>query len=227
LDFDDIASAKLKADLTNRDRAILWTLTRKVRILTLSQVARTWWRTETIRARAASRRLTLLVKEELLQEDEPLAHPELLLAEPIFRWDPLRGDDEPNFGAVSYRLRSRWKHRVLPTKVFLATKKAVKLFGGDIWDRASRRSEATHDIHLATVYLHHLGSAPEVAEAWVSEHTVLAEGGGQGEKLPDALIRFQSDSQQESFILEFGGAYRKSKLEEFHAAFAHRRYELW
>lgn len=214
-------------DLTDRDRAILWTLTRKIRVLTLPQVARTWWGNSQSATATAAKRLSVLIRAELLEVAEPLAHPELLLTEPQLRWCPDLNADEPNFGAIAYRLSSRWNLPVLPTRVFLASRRAVKLIGGDIWGRRPRRSEATHDIHLATVYLRCLESVPDVAEAWISEHTILAEGGGYGEKLPDALIRFEGKSTRESFILEFGGAYRKPKLEEFHAAFAHQSYELW
>lgn len=213
------------AELTDRDYEILRTLTQKVRVLTSKQAALAWWGEGTQAQKLAQGRLSVLVREGLLARDELMVHPELVLNRPVVEWRP--GDEEPDFGAVAYRLKSRWAATLQPTALFLATKAANRLVGGYIGDRRPRRAEATHDVHLAAVYLWLRSHHPEDALAWDSEHRLYAEGGGRGEKLPDAWIRHAVGVESEDRIVEFGGAYCKRKLEAFHDAFAGHRYDLW
>ncbi len=140
---------------------------------------------------------------------------------PLFCWEP--HDPEPNLGAVSYRLKSRWTEPVEPTDVFIATKQANRILGGYIGGRKPRPSETTHDIHLGTVYLWYRENRPEHAAAWVSEHKLYAET-RPGERLPDAVIR---PGKQTTLVVKFGGGYSKYKLEAFHQTLSELPYEIW
>ena len=113
---------------------------------------------------------------------------------------------------------------MVPTDAVIATRQATREFGGYIGGRRPRDSETTHDIHLAQVYLRLRTRQPELLSQWVSEAQQYAEGGGKNERLPDVIIR---DTGIPQFVIEFGGAYSKPKLEAFHAASAEIPYQLW
>lgn len=209
--------------LTERDRAILTALTRKVRLLTIAQIARTWWDGNADPERNAKRRLAELERSGLVRSISISAHPELPLPYPEFVWKP--GEPEPEFAPLSYRLQSRW---VLPASVVVAvvgTKLSANLFGGKI-TRLPREDEQNHDVHLGALYLRFLKLFPEQAEAWLSEELIRrTRPQRRGEKLPDALVELNGRKH----VVEFGGAYSKDKLKRFHGFCRWKRYsyEIW
>ncbi len=152
-----------------------------------------------------------------------MAHPEIELDAPILCWRP--ADADPDFGAAAYRLKTRWTKAPITTPLVFATRSAMAMYGGYIGGRGPRPSEATHDIHLAQVYFRLTEANPKVARRWVSESEQYAEGDGRDERLPDALIRGRRGSPPH--IVEFGGAYSKAKLIEFHRGMSSFAYELW
>ncbi|HZZ26755.1 MAG TPA: hypothetical protein VFE46_02010 [Pirellulales bacterium] len=211
-------------NLTALDRQILWTLTRKVRVLTAQQVAETWFADLSQPTRAAVKRLRQLQDFGLLNEHAVMLHPMIHLDAPVLNWMP--GNEEPNFGALSYRLKERWPSPLVTKSIFHATRDANRLLGGYIGGRQPRTSETTHDVHLAQVYLRFLRQEPRTAKRWVSEHQLYAEGGGRNERLPDAIIRHPRNRDLD-LVVEFGGKYPKMKLIEFHDALRHLRYQIW
>lgn len=208
-----------------RDEKLFWTLTRMVRLVTLEQAARTWWSNSPRPLVAARSRLRQLSEDGLVQLVTVMAHPEIKLVAPVFSWAP--GDKDPPFGRIAYQLQVRWRRPLVATSIVIATKEALRRFGGYIGDRLPRPSETTHDIHLSSVYLQLLADDPAKARFWVSEHQLYAEGHGRHERLPDAIIRSRSGRGNEKLIVEFGGAYTKSKLQQFHDEFKRLRYEVW
>lgn len=215
----------MPVQLTDRDERIIWTLTRKLRVVTVDQAARTWWSDRQHATKAARDRLSKLRHDGLLHLVPVMAHPEIELPGPVFCWEP--GDDTPDFGPISYRLRSRWNHPVAATTLVGATRQAVREFGGFIADRLPRPSEASHDIHLAQVYLKLVGRDPALAHRWICEQQLYAEGRGRNERLPDAILRPRRGKAEDGRVIEFGGAYTKKKLEEFHEGISHSAYEIW
>src|SRR5262245_38246284 len=102
----------MPAVLTRRDLEILDALTKRVRVLSIPQIARTWWAEAADPLRVANNRLRTLQAEELVRVERLPAHPELDLQAPAATWSP--GDAAPDFGAISHRLQSRWnQHPVL------------------------------------------------------------------------------------------------------------------
>jgi hypothetical protein len=142
---------------------------------------------------------------------------------PLATWEP--GDEEPDFGRISYLLKTRFKAPARAKTVVIATAEAAKRLGGH-GGRRPRRSEATHDLGLAAVYLHFLATAPRRAANWISEAGLTRRGEGRHSKLADALV---TGSNGPGTVIEFGGEYSKAKLAEFHADCEERqrRYELW
>ncbi|HWL93116.1 MAG TPA: hypothetical protein VNT79_06250 [Phycisphaerae bacterium] len=209
-------------NLTARDEQIFWTLTHRLRLLSVRQVARTWWKTN--HPASAVSRLRQLADAGLVEVENVMAHPEVQLAAPVLAWQP--GDDEPDFGAVAYRLKSRWTKAPIPTPLVHATRAAVGMFGGYTGGRGPRPSEATHDLHLAQVFLSLQAGDPQLAKRWVSENELYADGRGRNERLPDALIRGRRAGEPPR-IVEFGGSYSKAKLADFHRELSANSYEIW
>lgn len=208
------------AELTRRDLEILDGVTLRIRVLTLHQIARTWWATSTRPIENARDRLKILQGENLVQIERAPAHPELALYAPVIHWNP--GGPPPDLGAASYQLQNRWKEHPIPTVCVSATGKAAKRFGGH-GGRFPRPVERTHDIHLARVYLlyRRLGAT----SGWTFEEELRANQRRRSERLPDVIIqngRFQK-------VVEFGGSYPKAKLEAFHDYCAKQNlpYEVW
>lgn len=217
----------LETALTTRDRAILEALTQRVRVLTLRQIARTWWADSG--ERAAESRLRRLEAQNLLSLRRELAHPEIEISEPTVAWEP--GKQDPDAGALSYRLQSRWTMLPSSTLCVSATRLSASNFGGH-GGRPSRAVERTHDIHMAAVYLVYRSRSPEVLQWWIFEERIKAErklvtGRAKtfGEKLPDAILRTPLGPK----AIEFGGAYGKDKVLSFHRYCKDQAlpYEIW
>lgn len=203
--------------MTNAESDILWTLTRKVRVLSQWQIKSTW----------GGCVLGRLLKEDIISVVETICPTELQLTAPSVTWSP--SDPLPDFGALSYAFKKRWRSRSSPLKLLYASRKAHRLVGGFIVDRKPRLSECAHDLHVAAIYLQIRKSEPARAKRWVSEHELYGLGFGQGEGLPDALIRDKHGRVDRHVVVEFAGAYSKRKLETFHDEQASRglAYELW
>jgi hypothetical protein len=215
-----LAGAGIK--LTDRDRQLLETLALKVRVLSEVQVATVFWGDTRAALMTARRRLGRLAEAGYVARHVVLAHPQLRLEAPLITWAPTA--PPPDFGASAYRLRTRWTEPVRATAIVIATARTGVWLGG-YGGRPPRRSEATHDLHLAAVYLRMLREQPKRARRWISEARLLADGAGRDEKLPDAIVR----SRGGSTAIEFGGSYPPNKLAAFHAYCAERHlaYELW
>jgi hypothetical protein len=214
--------------LTKRDIEILNILTKAVRVLTVPQIARTWWPESPNGIRVAENRLRALAAERLVYIERAPAHPELLLEMPVASWRP--GAAEPDFGAVAYSLQSRWREHPVLTPCVSATEGAANRFGGHC-NRPPRSVERTHDIHMARVYLLYRLRHPELLKDWIFEEQIKSERRlarrepAYGEKLPDVVLRTSSQTR----VIEFGGAYGKDKLIAFHGYCKERSfpYELW
>jgi len=206
--------------LGERDRTVLDALTHRVRVLTLEQTASLGWEGSASRARE---RLRALEAAGWLRALDLLAHPLIELGNPALVWEP--GDPVPDFDKLSYRLTSRWKRSPRVHRAFIATRQAAVRLAGH-GGRVPRPSEATHDIHLAEVYLALLRKDPKRARRWVSEEDLYSQGFGRDAKLPDAMLL---DRGEGPTVVEFGGAYRPAKLRDFHRFFQRKalRYELW
>lgn len=191
-------------------------------MLTIPQLARTWWKTTGSAGAAARRRLETLQQDGLIALLPLTAHPELPLSAPVIAWKP--GTQTPNLGAASYQLKHRWSSSPRPVPAIIATTTAARLFGGH-GGRWPRESEQTHDIHLSTVYLHYRKTRPALASSWVSEAQIYDAREDKDQKLPDAMITVDGNPH----VIEFGGAYSRAKLEAFHGycEALELPYEVW
>lgn len=214
--------ASTPSNLTERDESILLTLAEKVRCLSIAQIGAFWWADSAKPQETARTRLRALEKLGWLEICQVYARPLIALDEPIVCWHP--GDETPNFAAISHHIKNRFSGAARATSVAVASREADKRYGCPA-GHPPRRSEATHDLGLAAVYLRFLRCDPARAKAWISEASLVAAGEGRTSKLADALLRFPSGET----VIEFGGEYGKSKLQAFHddCAERDRSYELW
>ena len=206
---------------TENGELLLDLLTHKTRVFSVAQIARSIW-PELRGAAGVCRQLRALEVRGLVICFRAEVHPELPLSAPVFSWFP--GCRLPDFAVVSHRLRNRWTEKTVSTQCVIASTSAGRLHGG--WGgRFPRESEETHDLHLSAVYLRLHETNPEAAARWISEETIRLRRGSRSEKLPDALI----DDPTSPRIVEFGGAYKKKKLEAFHGYCSELGlpYEVW
>ncbi len=206
--------------LTDRDREILMVLVQKVRLLGQRQIAEHWWHGDLANTR---RRMRRLAEKRLAECHSVLARTIPPLNEPIIHWNP--GDPTPEFGAVAYRCRERWRRRpARPVTVWVATEKSAGMLGGGSHSM-KHRTQVTHDLGTAAVWLQFRAKCPQLAAAWRGEDRMAPTR--RGEKLPDAFIlNVHGDVE---WVIEFGGGYDASRVEAFHHDCSNRNlpYQLW
>lgn len=210
-----------RANLTDRDRDILDALTLRVRVLAVEQIAAEWFGRTADPVKNARRRARELVQLGCVECFTAPVRPPLELTEPLVRWAPR--EPAPNMQRVSGRLLKRWTAPVAPALLVVATRTAGRWLGGE-GGRRPRRSESSHDLTVAAVYLGWRSRAPEAAE-WISEARLRAQGFGDQIRLPDAMVQLDGVRT----VIEIGGAYSTEKLTEFHE-FCWREglpYEIW
>ena len=110
---------------TDRDEKILRILLEKVRLLSLEQIAGTWWNGQ---SSPAERRLRKLSSGGWMIGERLFARPILPLEEPLFSWNPKA--PAPDFGRLSWQARSRWRFAAVPTPVWYAAPLAASRLGG-------------------------------------------------------------------------------------------------
>ncbi|QDV90765.1 hypothetical protein RAS2_18480 [Phycisphaerae bacterium RAS2] len=209
--------------LSERDRDLLDALTLRVRVLSVPQIARYWFGKVGDPIRQAARRISALKRAGLVEQAAVPARPELALHRPLVTWIP--GEAEPDFQRFATILDARWREPATPTRIVIATRKAGNARGGS-GGRWPRRSEVSHDLTLAGLYLawRRRRQGKEAAE-WIFEARLRQEGFGDEDRLPDAMIQ-ESGRRR---VIELGGAYGAAKLRDFHRFCAERGlpYELW
>jgi hypothetical protein len=191
------------------DEAIVDVLSRRVRVLSIEQVARTWCPESGKPCQRARNLVAALSRRGLVTSVTLLARPEITPTEPLAIWQP--GLSEPDFGAVAWKLQSRRRRQAaVTTPCVIAASK-----------RPPRETEVTHDLHLAAVFLLMCQELPTRAASWTFEDD-LADS---GQRLPDALV---TDGKSKT-VIECGGEYGRERLEDDHRFFARKGYgyEIW
>ena len=207
--------------LTERDEEILRVLSLRVRVLSLAQISRTWFRSPSLSTRAASSCLQRLGDAGYLVRLKAFARPELELLVPLAVWTP--GHPPPDYPTLSWKSALRWRMPAEQTTLFYASSRAAIRFAG-VGGRPPRRSELSHDISLAGVYLRHY-HAPEKPVRWISEGLLRRSGFGDDSRLPDAMVSEAGQSR----AVELVGSYSSDKLSRFHTFCESEGfpYELW
>ena len=188
--------------ITERDQEILEALSLRTPVLSMEQIGRTWFSEGTAVAR---KRMTFLAESNWLKIATVAAHPILKLAAPVFTWKP--GEQLPDPRRISRDLQSRWTRPLRPTAVCVPTRRTLSAFGGKA--RRLAAAQATHDLHVAEVFLRYRTSVPDKAARWTGEGVLASRG--RNTKLPDAIIAGTSD--EPPLVVEFGGAYPAARVD--------------
>jgi hypothetical protein len=210
--------------LVARDDDILRTLALRLRLLSLDQVASTWWEPGERGLVNARRRLALLVDAGMLRRLRVQVRPLPPLDRPALAWRP--DDPEPDFGAVAWCLQSRWKEPARATTVYIATRRGANQYGGRQRGELRREFQATHDLGVSAIYLRLRATNECEAKDWIGEDVLAPHR--RGEKLPDAVLAHGPEARPR-MVLEFGGSYDADRVRLFHRSCVDERqpYQLW
>ena len=163
--------------LTVRDHEIIQSLAARIRLLSLKQIARHWWRQSQHAEDTARKRLATLVSQGLLTSATVLAAELPALDAPLCVWRP--GQQPPDFGGLAWKLADRWVSEPRLCRAYLATAQAARRFGGRARGKIKNRYQATHDLGVAEVYLRLRTERAELAEHWVGEDVLAPHRRGQ------------------------------------------------
>lgn len=206
---------------TTRELDIVETLTRRVRLLSLSQLGRVWW------PEASSHRVVRLAMRRLLHAELILrsvinAHPLLVIKGPLLAWMP--GQDAPDSTAIGNRIKSRWHGAAEPIEVYWPSPLAANLFGSTARDLPALLHR-DHDLLLSEVYVLYRTQRPQLATRWLGE-CVFPQSGFRL-KDPDAFLF--GDDGRPARVIESAGRYGVAQVESFHEHCLEHDlpYELW
>jgi hypothetical protein len=207
--------------ISDRDRSLLGVLATKVKVLTVSQVRRTWW-PDCGSDDLVRRRLKRLRQVGLLQLGRMVVFPEVTLGAPLAKWNP--GASEPDLRCLLAKTRRRWSRSIEVVTAVSITATGAAMYGGRA--RRVRPSEGTHDVHVAQVFLKKLSESSEQAAEWIGECELASESRGAEGVIPDALVRLAGQMLAVEVV---GESYTLAKLQRFCAYCRHRgwSYELW
>ena len=203
------------------EEQILRVLADSIRVLTLRQIAKTWW-TDTRWGRTrASAAMNDLAREGWLHVQRLLSRTIQSFVDPLVDWQPK--DRRPDFASVARRLHRRAMVAAKPVKVVYAAKRAVTFFGNGRAP-AIKLTQMTHDLNVSELYLHYRRNGFARC-LWLSEDRLPRDWPLR--ERPDALLK--NHRGQLLRAVEYGGDYPVSRLVELHTGLAsiNLGYHLW
>ena len=198
------------------ERAILRAVALQVRLMTLDQIARIWFSNAPAPNESARDAVRRLEDAALLRRQIVEAHPLLPLEEPLLTWTPQDRFPSPEeFQDVSRIAIGRWELAERSVEVFLATRETCHLFGDFRSTSSTKPCEATHDLHVAEVFLCYSRRHAASSANWLGEAAFPKLGFEiRRMKDPDAFIVDADGSIQR--VVEFAGKYNVEHLEALH-----------
>jgi hypothetical protein len=208
-------------NLTPRDIDLLVTLTLRLRMMTVWQVAQVWW-PDGHNQQATRQRLARLVEADLVELHTVNAHPIAPARRPLSEWKP--GQAEPAAADIAHRSKCRWRHFAVPTEICVATRRTANLLASLSYG-LPRSEQIDHDLLLAMVYVRYRRRHPRLAALWVGEHALGKAG--YGIKDPDAFLQDKRGRIQR--VIESAGRYSVAQVLSFHEHCSEHDlpYELW
>ena len=178
--------------------------------------------------KAARRRRYFLVASGLLRFAVVPARPSIRLTGPLFTWVP--GEPGPDADAISYAAETRFSAPLEPTRLYYATPKAIRLFGGHASGEMPNAQQVAHDLCVTSIYITLLSNDPDVAALYRGEDQMKDFEGKYHEKyrkVPDAFLC--DEDGRPCIAIEFVGLYPAARITAFHHDMSRRgfSYELW
>lgn len=201
---------------TDEEFSVARALALQLRLMSLGQVAHGWYRGHSDSECRADTALAKLRAAGIVDRLRLEAHPFLPQVRPLMAWnrDALRANP-PCWETIAEQTRGRWQLPHEPVEVYRATKRACHLFGAFVDAGRERHCEATHDLHLAQVFVAYRLRKPRLAAQWLGEAAFPKLGFQiRGMKDPDAFL--VSGDGTAVRIIEFAGSYEADHLRSFH-----------
>ena len=199
----------MKDPWTDIEIDVIETLTRRVRLLSLSQVGDLWW-PDAPSQRVVRRLLRRLRQAGLLCRTVINVQPRTKIKTPLCVWQV--GCAPPSTDQIVQRLQRRWRNAAAPTEVYWASPLAANLFGSTA-GKLPGLTHRDHDLLLGDVFLFYRRLRPSMAALWVGEDA--RPKAGHRIKDPDALL-IGHDGRPLAAI-ESAGRYGQTQLTSFHA----------
>lgn len=203
------------------EQQIVRRLADTVRVLSLTQAARTWWSESRWGQTRAKASLASLADGGWLTMQRVLSRPIVNMETPLVDWK--RGDRQPDFKVIAKALHRRAMADSKLTTVVFATRRAVALFGtGPL--PTIKLTQMTHDLNVSELFLHYHRQGLPAGE-WLSEDRLPCDWPIQ--QRPDAVLRDENGNYKRA--VEYGGDYPVSRLAELHTGFSRigLDYEIW
>lgn len=222
-------------------------LSNQVRYLSLSQIASHWFshdltsddldsrclfydktlgavqNSDSNAIRHASSLIKKLSENGWLQMAQIFCRPIMPMYRPLFEWRHTQSS--PPYRELARQLGMRARSQVKITTVVCATKKAKFLFGSGESVHRPKLAQATHDLHLAEVYLVYRQRDFDVRHRWLGEEVLPLNWPIR--QRPDAVL-VDHDGH---FIraIEYGGNYSMERLSALHHGLESipLAYEIW
>ncbi len=218
-----------------RDQELLRLLTEKVPVLSLRQIADTFFAGD---KGNAVRSLSRMLSRQLLSSQQLSARTPPAFRSPVVTWTP--GQNPPSATRISYELGRRWAQQGLRTRqCYLIGPRYGALTGISNPNHLRRPLQASHELAMADLYLHFHAERPTDARYWLAEQVyqqphwrdrLISRDGCMfamvGQK-PDALL--VDENAVVIKAIELGGVYNAKRLERFHRWCQRRSlpYEIW
>ena len=165
--------------MTERDLDIIETLTCRVRVMTLSQIATLWWEGDAI---LASEALNQLVATGSIERTETYSQYEMT-SECLFRWIP--SDAKPAFDEIIDTHYARQRSQKVAGEIYTATRFAANLFASEFTTFPSPE-ERPEQIRMAEAYVAHRSSRSTEASFWFNCRA--GEPDASNQTKPEVLI---------------------------------------
>ncbi len=131
----------------------------------------------------------------------------------------------PPYSKIEYVVRSRFRDDVRTEAIYVASRQGAALLGGKSGKTTMKKTQVSHDLHVASVWLRKFLHKPSEARDWRGEDTYAVER--KGEKLPDAMCF--ADGMPYLVVESAGISYTAERIEAFVNDCRTRKleWELW
>ena len=195
------------------EEEILISLAWHVRVLSVEQLARTWWSGLATGTRLANNFVKARSATDWLHVRHVLSRKPTPLAEPLQTWHP--DAPVPDFAELSRLLHRRARTPARKFRVVTASRKCRELFGMVGAAHRPKLTQLSHELFVSEVFIRYLQNGFNVFSGeWVSEDRFPSSWPIRVR--PDGLIKDAEGNIVRA--IEYGGAYGVRRLRGLYGA---------